>query len=354
MVADPKVIEISPVGSAPANKFYSVQSIAIAAFFGTSLAGALLMAVNYRHLGQTGKAALTVTLGLLASLVVVTLAYVAPSKVASSVALAFLLSLRMIANKVQGPTIARHVAQGGKLVSGWKALGVGLAGSCLVFVAVFVPSYLGAQKSKVIIGTKDEVYYTGQATKEDAQKLGDFLKSEGYFKDRGTSVFLDKDKDGPTVSLVLKEGLWNDPETLDEEEQVVREVAPVVGGFPVRFKLLDSSEDVKKQGVVGREAVGNDEVFYMGAATEAEAKALGASLVKMEYLSGRGASVLLTKNDTTTVISFVVGDGFWNDPEHVASFEKIVRDVAPTVGGLPVTLRLVNTTLDTKKEVVVK
>jgi len=35
-------------------------------------------------------------------------------------------------------------------------------------------------------------------------------------------------------------------------------------------------------------------------------------------------------------------------------FDKVTRQVAPSVGGLPITLRLVNNSIDTKKEVTVQ
>jgi hypothetical protein len=46
----------------------------------------------------------------------------------------------------------------------------------------------------------------------------------------------------------------------------------------------------------------------------------------------------------------VVKDGAWDDAGMVASFEKIARDVAPTVGGVPLHLHFDNTNLDVKKD----
>jgi len=353
LVAEPRFGELLE-GPVPAYKLFNAQSVTLATFFGNCIAGAILLAVNYRRLGEKGKATQAVILGLLATGLVVPIAYLAPKPVTTLIWFGLLIGMRAIATKAQGGAVALHVSRGGKLGSAWSAFGVGMVCLLVIFVAVFIPVYASSVKPKVMIGTKDEVYYTGSATKEDAQALGNSLKEKGYFKDRGTSVFLDKDKDGAILSLVVQDGAWDKPATMPMEEEVVREVAPVLGGFPVRFKLVNAAEDVKKQGVVGREAVGKDEVYYMGAATETEAKALGDELVKVGYLSGRGVTVLLARNDGGTAMSFVVGDGFADDPAHVAAFETIVRDAAPGVGGLPVTLRLVNSSLEVKKEVVVK
>ena len=42
-------------------------------------------------------------------------------------------------------------------------------------------------------------------------------------------------------------------------------------------------------------------------------------------------------------------DGTWNDPAVVADFEAITRKEAPAVGGLPITLHLVNASLAVEK-----
>ena len=46
----------------------------------------------------------------------------------------------------------------------------------------------------------------------------------------------------------------------------------------------------------------------------------------------------------------MVKEGAWDEPQTVATLETIVRQAAPSVGGLPVTLRLINTGYQTKKE----
>ena len=57
----------------------------------------------------------------------------------------------------------------------------------------------------------------------------------------------------------------------------------------------------------------------------------------------------LTKDNGTT-IAFVVSDGSWNDATIVSDFEIIVRGVASTVGGLPIEMHLVNSTLVVEKD----
>ncbi len=91
-------------------------------------------------------------------------------------------------------------------------------------------------------------------------------------------------------------------------------------------------------------------MYYYGSATAPEAEALGRALKSDGYLVDSGASVVLSK-DGVTSISFVVGDGAWEQPGTVSAFEGLVRKVAPSVGGLPIDLRLLNASMEVEKEV---
>jgi len=63
--------------------------------------------------------------------------------------------------------------------------------------------------------------------------------------------------------------------------------------------------------------------------------------------------VVLSK-DGGTAISFVVGDGVWERPDAVAGFERLTRRVAASAGGLPVKLMLLNSKMETEKEVALR
>jgi hypothetical protein len=115
-------------------------------------------------------------------------------------------------------------------------------------------------------------------------------------------------------------------------------------------RLVDSSRETKKEVIAGKAVIGTkDEIYYFGAATEAEAKALGQALKTAGYLEDSGVTILLSKG-YGTVISFVVRAGAWEQPATVAAYEKFTRQAASSVGGLPIKLRLINSALETKKE----
>jgi hypothetical protein len=208
-----------------------------------------------------------------------------------------------------------------------------------------------APSSTVTIGTKDQVVYSGTATEAQATALGNALKTLGYFQDRGVTVLLNMGANGTTISFVVGDGEWNKPGTMGQFEEVAREVASSVGGLPVTVQLMDTHEDVEKTGVVGVvQLTGGDAVYYEGYSTLADAQALGQKLQAMGFFTGKGANVFLKKHTNGTTLAFVVTDGTWNNAKMVSDFETITRSVAPSIGGLPIDMRLLSTTLVVEKD----
>ena len=207
---------------------------------------------------------------------------------------------------------------------------------------------------KVIIGTRDMVYYANAATEQDARVLGLALRSMGFFQDSGASVFLSKGKSGTVVSFVLQAGAWDLPDRISSYEEIGRRIATPIGGFPIKVRLIDSTRAVHRELTVGKATIGaKDEVYYFGDATQADAEALGQALREAGFLADRGASVELSKGGRTT-ISFVVNDGAWEQPAIVNALAGLTRRAAASVGGLPVTLRLLNSNMESEKEAVVQ
>jgi hypothetical protein len=241
------------------------------------------------------------------------------------------------------------VAQPRKFATILLASVAGVALAVIVYYSVSHPS--DRTIPKVIVGTNDTVYYSHAATKVEAESLGHALQLTGFFNNRGTGVMLSKGTSGNIVSFVLNDGAWDHPETVRSFEEIGRRVAGSIGGYPIHLRLSDVKWGVHKEVVVGKVIVGlKDEIYYYGSATASEAEALGRALQSNGYLVGSGTSVVLSK-DGVTSISFVLGDGAWNRPGTVSAFEGLIRRVAPSVGGLPVDLRLLNSNMEVEKEI---
>ncbi len=338
-------------GPTPPYTLFDASAVAADTIFGTPVAGCSLMALNYRRLGQARNAVTTLIVGIAVTGLVMLLGWHLPHGASFPIALALLFGMQRSAQSLQGSAVKDHVQRGGRLGSKWAAFGLGTAVCAGIFLAVFIPVYAANNGPGVVMGSKDEVYYSGSATREEARSLGNTLKTNGYFSDRGADIYLAKGKDGTVISFIVKAGSWDQPAMVANFEELGREVAPSVGGFPLRVRLMNNTRDIKKESMVGKAAFGgNDDVYYLGAASESEAQALGQALKSAGFFKGRGADVFLSKHSDGTVLSFVVGKAGRTDPALVGSFEKIVRQTAPSVGGLPIRLRLVNTLLEVKQD----
>jgi len=144
------------------------------------------------------------------------------------------------------------------------------------------------------------------------------------------------------VSFVLSQGAWNRPDAISNFGEIGRRIAASVGGFPFKVRLVDEKLAVQRDLAVGKETIGmRDTIYYYGSATSEEALALGQALRSAGAMQDMGSTIVLAKGDVTTV-SFVVRQTPWESPEAVAVFETLMRQVAPSVGGLPLKLRFLD------------
>ncbi len=98
-----------------------------------------------------------------------------------------------------------------------------------------------------------------------------------------------------------------------------------------------------------------ESVNYSGDATEADAKIVGEALQADGYFSGtKTVDVLLKKSGKEgTVVSFV-GDWDWKSEKIVTAFQQIGEDIAAKGLGKPLTVRLMDTKLNTKNDIKVQ
>ncbi|MGZ3916215.1 MAG: hypothetical protein ACXVBT_15760 [Flavisolibacter sp.] len=126
-------------------KFYNERAVLLATFLGGPLAGAWLMASNFKAMGETVRATRTWVLAVMA-LVLVFLLSLIPSldKIpAISYSFAFCWTARFLTRKYQGPQIQLHQENGGQFYTTWRAVGIGLIGMAVVIVIILVLLFLG-------------------------------------------------------------------------------------------------------------------------------------------------------------------------------------------------------------------
>jgi hypothetical protein len=236
----------------PATKpLYTAAAVTLATVFGGPLAGYWIMATNYRRMGKSAEARNAIAAGVLIDVLVVGAGLLLPSEFQSAalgVNIALIFFLRKQAQKEQGAAVEEHLAQGGREGSLWAAFGVGIA-SCLLVIGIalgfiFAPTLLSPS---ITVGLNDKVIYSGSAARQDAELLGQALRADGFFHDKGIVVRLSKSSAGTTVSFSVKDGLWDDEQYVSNVEVFGREIAPAVGGSPFTIRLLDSAGITRKE-----------------------------------------------------------------------------------------------------------
>jgi rhomboid protease GluP len=100
--------------------------------------------------------------------------------------------------------------------------------------------------SEVLVGSLDAVTYSGEATAQQARALGSALEASGFFKDRGATVNLVNNGDGPEVSFYLRDGASGNPQMGAAFAVIGKKIAPAVGGPPLTVHLVDNSRQATK------------------------------------------------------------------------------------------------------------
>jgi rhomboid protease GluP len=232
-----------------------------------------------------------------------------------------------------------------------------------------------------------KVIYSGSATKDDATKLMKGLAAENFFARAGGAVLLSKGAGGTSISVPVgpdektflkihpplpdyvnaKPGAkpnvpapvfpWNDPQIVAAFTETGVDMAPLVGGPPIKMLLLTDLGDVKRtiwidihQATIGS----RDKVWYSGTATAKDAAALGEALRSAGLFQDNGARVMLAKGPAGTELSFMVGAQGWANPKLAPGFAVLAHQLAGSVGGLPVTVHLLDSTLRVRETLVVK
>ncbi len=119
--------------------------------------------------------------------------------------------------------------------------------SILIFTMLFSVMLVGCGAdfgTKINFGENNELYYTENVTKEQAQALGDYLVKGEFFANDGNERTVQLNKSGSTYEfrMVVKTGLEQDQATVDLMKDVAIELsANVFNGETVDVHLCDDT-----------------------------------------------------------------------------------------------------------------
>lgn len=115
---------------------FSAGQITVATFFGTMLAGVLMLQANFRVMRRSGDANKTLLLGLLAFAGLVGVLFVVPRGARTLLNIGVTAGMFRLARSLQGQAFFNHTAAGGERRSNWLVFGI--------IVAMFLVVFLGA------------------------------------------------------------------------------------------------------------------------------------------------------------------------------------------------------------------
>ncbi|TWT91257.1 hypothetical protein Pla52n_66690 [Stieleria varia] len=226
----------------------------------------------------------------------------------------------------------------------------------LAFVALFVFGMVSSYGRSKAIGTKlkitekETVSYSGDATETDAGTLGKRLVELDYFDGQGDAdVLLSKNDSGFTVSFVLQDGAWESASTVTSFASLGRQLHQILGGRPLTVNLIDSDINVRRSlSITQSESVlaasECESIRYLSPATEAQADLLADAFKKVGFFDGNNPKDVFLEigsDSETQIISAVVQEGVWNDPEMVASFDALFAGLAGIINA-PIEYRLID------------
>lgn len=203
---------------------YSAGQVGLATFLGGPIGGGWLMALNYKRLGEPGKARAAVGLSVLAMAVLVAIGFATPGQRMSWLPIVLFIAMRGLAKSLQGAAYDRHVALGGSRGSSWRAAGIGLASVAICFgviVGVAAIHAVATAPDEVVVGDSS-VRYTGGATRVEAQAVGDALVELGYLETgKRVTVQVTRDHGRHVVEFVVQDFVFSD----DQPQRQIHELA---------------------------------------------------------------------------------------------------------------------------------
>ena len=171
----------------PPYKLYHPGTIAAATAMGSPLAGAIIMALNYRRLGQPKAAWCTIMIGIILTILVIALGLTVFKSIPRQfIILTEGLGAYFICKVLQGQAFEQHMKSGGVRASGWGALGITIIVCLVVGGAVVIISAIqtiGGPKAKVSYYEKHQQY--NKAISQLDKVIGLEPKNARAYNERG-------------------------------------------------------------------------------------------------------------------------------------------------------------------------
>jgi hypothetical protein len=251
--ADPRTPPVLPppeVGTTGV-RLFSLRSITFATMMGSTIAGGILLSVNYRRM-QRPRAAWYTLIGitLFTLFILVPSAPLAGEVEVILVPLGMLIAMVFLANRLQGTALRWHRAAGGLFVHGNWAFLIVLGVSAL-FLGLAIGGGLladwGQSGTWLELNQADAIQCTGDATEEDARRLAGVLEAEEIFGTKaGVDVFLEIDGTSVFVGFTYEAGDEDDPDLQVYLRWLGGRIATVFPSQTVSVRVYDQDGELRR------------------------------------------------------------------------------------------------------------
>ena len=339
----------------PTYRLYSPGQVGLATFFGSPLAGGILLARNFYRLGERGRAWLPLVVAFLGTLGLFAIG--ASTEAPRFLGLVPLGLMIWYAEAQQGARFKQHLERGGRRASHWHAIGIALATAAGILGAIFtvVLALDHFTRNVVEVPPRGEVIYEAGATESEAKAVAKALSELDYFlNDRDITVVVRHQGQHIVVGLVVTGETVIDRETEEWAHAYAEPLSQrAFAGRPVDIEILDNElyalrhlvweKRPEKISLRGEKQI----VVNRDGATGDEARAVGAVLVENKFFGPEDAGDVIVTNNGRAVVQFVMQDWTFSDE----TFKQMFHARWPPLfsrkafGGAPVDVHFVDDNL---------
>lgn len=225
---------------APTATLFRPSQVAAATFFGHTGAGTVLIGLNFWKSGRKTAACMSLALALIATVGVVAF-YMLANKYWFMFYGLEIIGMALLSRHLQSIEFEQHFAKGGKRASTWAAVGIGIAWGAVVWLCAQVGFALidSTETPSIKVSAKEQVFYGGDATEQDAKRLGNALKKAGFFNGEPAAVAIEITDKQINVLFPVSGAVLDSKSQIEVFRNIGRQIAPDIGGPPIHIKLTD-------------------------------------------------------------------------------------------------------------------
>ncbi|MCA9634254.1 MAG: hypothetical protein KC766_41700 [Myxococcales bacterium] len=240
--------ESSHSPSADARPF-TTTAVGVATFFGSALAGTIVMYLSLSRLGHAAGARRALLLGGGLTLLTLAAALSLPQGIGNAVPLGATIAMVMLGRQMLDPVVTPHLGRGGRKGSGWLVAGISL-GSALVLLGVLVglSEGLGVTGDDYVEASPGHrVVYESGASEGEARQVAETLERQEVFPPGDKAeVILRRRGAGLELQVVLSSG-WKDQPVVDYYTKLADQLAVRTGRSPFAILLCNEFLITKKR-----------------------------------------------------------------------------------------------------------